>query len=122
MVTCADILLQHLIYSMAEIWRSCVCLWDMLIMKYSKIIYICHLYILMFISWMIYFLRSQTPRFFLTSADSNKKDLLIGTNPVNKPFLMSPPGFEPGTPRLKVVRFLQVFLFVFPCGLLSFIF
>ena len=60
----------------------------------------------MFISWMIYFLRSQTPRFFLTSADSNKKDLLIGTNPVNKPFLMSPPGFEPGTPRLKVVRFL----------------
>ena len=56
----------------------------------------------MSISWMIYSLRSQTPRFFLTSADSNKKDLLIGTNPVNKPFLMSPPGFEPGTPRLKV--------------------
>ena len=56
----------------------------------------------MSISWMIYSLRSQTPRFFLTSADSNKKDLLIGINPVNKSFLMSPPGFEPGTPRLKV--------------------
>ena len=25
------------------------------------------------------------------------------------PFAMSPPGFEPGTPRLKVVRF-----FIFP--------
>ena len=56
----------------------------------------------MCISWMIYSLRSQTPRFFLILNIAIKKDLLIGTNPVNKPFLMSPPGFEPGTPRLKV--------------------
>nr|DAO57594.1 MAG TPA: hypothetical protein [Inoviridae sp.] len=33
--------------------------------------------------------------------------MLIGIIPVNKPFLMSPPGFEPGTPRLKVIRFLH---------------
>ena len=71
----------------------------------------------MSISWMIYSLRSQTPRFFLTSADSNKKDLLIGTNPVNKPFLMSPPGFEPGTPRLKALILICFCKF---CMILSF--
>ena len=43
----------------------------------------------------------RTPRLFFLDL-CIKKDLLIGINPVNKPFLMSPPGFEPGTPRLKV--------------------
>ena len=55
----------------------------------------------MYIRLMIYFLISGHLDFF-HFCSKQKKDLLIGTSPVNKPFLMSPPGFEPGTPRLKV--------------------
>ena len=58
MVIYVDIRLLQAFYNMVVTWRSSVCLWDMLIMRFLRIIFTCLLYILMYIRLMIYFLIS----------------------------------------------------------------